>query len=124
MTESPSEDAERRIIEEEGMSVDSYKQGIYDLEQKHMDLEGFREFVGFFSKRPTRPEDAQVLRIKAVRVSSGQSVPTDVQLLTPAGDPLENRSRKTEGRGTQIRDKEVHSMDDHLRHSCWSPALS
>lgn len=81
------------------MSVDSYRERMYEIEQKHMDWESFRDFVGFFSQRAIRPEDAQVLRIKAVCVSRGQSIPTDAQLLTPAGDPLENRIRKKEDRG-------------------------
>lgn len=105
------------------MSVESYTKRIYDTEQKHMDLESFRDLVGFIHKRPVRPEDAQMLRIKEVRVPNVQSTPIGVQLLTPAGVPA-TRTRGTKGRGTKSRAQEIHSMDNHLRHSCWSPALS
>lgn len=124
MPESLSEDARRKIIEEGGMSVDSYEKTTRDTEQEGLDKENFRNWSRFWFENPARPEDVKAKKIKEVRVSSGQSTVSDVQPLTPAGFPLATRTRRTKGRGTKSRAKEVHSMDNHLRHSCWSPALS
>lgn len=116
MPESLSEDAKRKIFEDEDMPEDRYREIIDELEQMAVDRERIRDLGSFLPSRPSRMEDAKALRIKAVRMSSGQSIVSNVRLLIPAAVSLATRIRRTQGRGTQRREQEIQSVDDQLRH--------
>ena len=87
MPSSLGEEAERKIIDQGGMSVDSYRERIETIEQTNLDRENFRNFSGFFFPGPARTEDAKAIKIKEVCVSDWPSSFPEVQLLTPAGAP-------------------------------------
>lgn len=84
MAESHDEVAEmeRKIIKDEGMTVERYKERIEAIEQDELDRESARDFVGFWKGRPTRTEDVKVVRIKEVCSSREDLSSAIVQQLT------------------------------------------
>lgn len=102
MAESHNEltETKRRIIEEEGMTEERYKERADQLEQNGLDMETFRDIARMVNNRATTTEDAKVARIKEVCSSREELLSAVVQQLTLAGVPLENRIRRKKGRGT------------------------
>lgn len=72
MPEPLGDDAKRKIIEEEGMSEDSFRKKIDDIAQRELDRANFRNFSSMMFKTAATTEEATAMRIQAVRVSSAQ----------------------------------------------------
>jgi hypothetical protein len=73
---------ERKVAEDEDMTVDRYKERIQAIEQETLDMETFRDIARLVRARPTRMEDVKVVRIKEVCSSREDVSSAIVQQLT------------------------------------------
>lgn len=81
----PLSEDERKMIEDEGLTVDRFREKFDEAGQEDLDRENWRDMVSLWKNRPTRMEDVKMKRIIEVCSSRGGLLSTDVQLLTPAG---------------------------------------
>lgn len=67
------DDTKRKIIEEEGLSVDSYNEANDRLEQMDMNMTTFQTIFTMATKKPARLEEAKAIRAKEVITHDDQT---------------------------------------------------